>query len=402
MSRVWTAQEQSTTWIESFEAAWLPDSAQDKMRVFSARNGQITGLEIGGWVGSVQLLNGDSLHVQPKIGPAEFFRMLAIAEGLDSRIFDEGLVEYGNTENPVSLSLTLKPFLNSVRRVSASSKVFEWTKRSVVSDSRPQALDLVATTTRIVNRRSQPFVGSVFDRTTDISANRAIAAASAVLLSQFANSLESHELRLLRSWSMLGWADKKLIQDIHSVRNSLASGEYLGSRGYYHQALQLSLIVLGNSGYGLDGKDDSRGAARLINSADIFEKFVRHVIRESVNDLGLVVRKERASARFLFEGGISGIEPDILISRGTKIVLIGDVKYKSATSSDFYQLVAYLDNYGLDHGLLIDASPDASGHRELLRTPSGKSIHRISLPNSPLSNAISSLEDHVRMVLNSI
>ena len=402
MNRVWLIQEQATTWLEDFQIKWLPETAQGKIRAFSRRDGAISGLEIGGWVGSVELLNGDTLHVQPKIGPVNFFQMLAISEGLDPRILEQGLAHYSDTANATTLSLIVNPFISSVRRLSALGKAFAWTRHKAIGTANPGRLDLVETSIRVFKHEKQPFVGTRQTRSTDIPANRVLAATASLILAEFSRSVSSDDFRLLRSWSRFGWNEKRLSLDIHNVRNSIASGDFLGSRGYYQEALKMALLVLGNNGFSLDGKAESRGSARLLNSAEVFEKFIRLTVGSSLNRKGLFVYKENPNSRFLFEGGVSGIEPDILISRGMQIKMLGDVKYKSASSSDYYQLLAYLDNYGLREGFIVDTQGTDEGRYTVLSTPTGKRVHSISIPSTDTHEMAKSIEKHIHQICASI
>ena len=58
----------------------------------------------------------------------------------------------------------------------------------------------------------------------------------------------------------------------------------------------------------------------------------------------------------LFVDGTNSLQPDVLVTTGRRVQVIGDMKYKpdsGVSSGDFYQLYSYLSAYGADEGFLV-------------------------------------------------
>jgi hypothetical protein len=75
---IWNITECSVDELHDFDLAWLPKGLPPQIRPF--RRGNRVGLEIDTLVGSVPLRNGDTLQIKPKVGTANFLRMLLDAE----------------------------------------------------------------------------------------------------------------------------------------------------------------------------------------------------------------------------------------------------------------------------------------------------------------------------------
>ncbi|HET9494992.1 MAG TPA: hypothetical protein VFR15_12245, partial [Chloroflexia bacterium] len=92
----------------------------------------------------------------------------------------------------------------------------------------------------------------------------------------------------------------------------------------------------------------------------LFESFLTERLRVLLPRHGLRVVAQRHD--YLDEGRTVGIRPDVLVfaHRGASPVLVLDAKYRRAggpdeegLNRDLYQVSAYLDRYGLRHGVLV-------------------------------------------------
>lgn len=146
---------------------------------------------------------------------------------------------------------------------------------------------------------------------------------------------------------------RDLAADVAQVRRGFASGSYGGPRDYYRRALMLAQVILGADGLGFAGNARIHGDAILLQTASIFERYLRNVIRNAYNDQGFVVTKGGVGTMTLYTDGTFELTPDIVVSRDARTLLILDAKYKKPTASDHYQLYAYLAASRTSRGVLL-------------------------------------------------
>ena len=91
----------------------------------------------------------------------------------------------------------------------------------------------------------------------------------------------------------------------------------------------------------------------VVNTATLFEKYVRGRLAQRYSREGLVVRKGGTPEEFLYVDGTYGLYPDITIARGATYATVGDAKYKAPDAGDHYQLSTYMQAFGVEHGFLL-------------------------------------------------
>jgi 5-methylcytosine-specific restriction enzyme subunit McrC len=127
-------------------------------------------------------------------------------------------------------------------------------------------------------------------------------------------------------------------------------------------------------------------ASFMVDMPRLFESFLTERLRALLPRYGLRVVAQRHD--YLDEDRTVGIRPDVLVyaQRGASPVLVLDAKYRRAggpdeegLNRDLYQVSAYLDRYGLRHGVLVyPRFGDESAARLRLRgTP--KWLHIVTL-----------------------
>ena len=148
----------------------------------------------------------------------------------------------------------------------------------------------------------------------------------------------------------------------------------------------LSQIVLGSAGLGFNEAATIEGDAVLLNTADIFEKYLRNVISTAYSGAGYVVTKGDFGVTSLYTDGSFGLRPDIVMSRDGRILLISDAKYKEPTAGDHYQMHTYLVVTGVTRGLLL--APLFQGDEVVVReysTADKLVVREVYLPMSNLT-----------------
>ena len=217
----------------------------------------------------------------------------------------------------------------------------------------------------------------------DIAENRVLAAAgwvAAGLVSERAD-LEPWQSSLVFKWRKAFHRPDSLRGDLAETARGLANGEYGGPRGHYVHALTLARLILGQAGMSQEGRTRVMGDALLVNSATLFEEYVRSVLARACKAMGLTVTKGGSPVQTLYDDGSFGLVPDIRISRGLSTLALGDAKYKEPDSGDHYQMAAYMRSYGVSRAFLL--CPDYGDAREAVtrrRAPDGRSVLEIRLP----------------------
>ena len=396
---IWNITECSQEELAGFELSWLPARLPPQIRSFR-RNGRV-GLEIDTIVGSVPLRNGDTLQIKPKIGAANFLRMLLESEiSTTPSDSDADLVSY-STDNESSLaSLVARPFVDALKTVAASSFRFGWKRDVRQSDSPTGDLVLLQTAIGLRSRSEKPFTYVDKMRTYDIPENRVLTAAAVVVSKRFSSRLSRDLRSFLRQFITRVAATTASARDIEHVKTRLAASSYSGARGYYIAPLRLALIILAQEGFSQSASDDLKAEPILFNSADVFEKFVRLAITDHYQKVGLTVRKSFFPPLTLFKDGSGSLQPDIVILRDERVRLIADVKYKAdgTTSADLYQAHAYAQRAGVDFMIFFCAT--AASELQVTRRSSYLSltVFEIFLPVSDLSRTRKHLQTIERAV----
>lgn len=346
-------KEGQVTWLPGLRASDIPHPLPAGIDVH-LRQGEF-GLEAQGLVGAIPLLNGDTLQVVPKIGQVNFFRLLFKAEGFQKDLEREydTFVSYSMDEDENIDSIVARHLMFSAEEIMNRSPHQGRVRRRCEGMFAAGEMDVVSTALNIACRKQEPVTYFIKQRTLDIPENRVLTEA------------------IVRAWLTLGERDRVELRSIHErwlsrfsrspnlnvdlekVEQGFASGQYGGARDYYRRALMLAQIVLGSHGLGLSEGAAVQGDAILLNTADIFEKYVRNVISNAYSETGYVVAKGGVGVTSLYTDGSFELEPDITVSKYGRTLLIADAKYKKPTADDHYQMHTYLAANGVNRGLLL-------------------------------------------------
>jgi hypothetical protein len=350
------AHENQTSWLPAVRITELPQRLPIGVRLH-LREGEV-GIESQGLVGAIPLLNGDTLQIVPKIGQVNFLRLLFRAEGLQpdlAREF-ESFVAYSQDEPSGVETLAARRLMFGVAEVLSRSPMQGRRKARRRDDFATGKVDALASALNVQCHRDRPIVSTVRERHTRVPENGVITeAVLRALPILMPGDLERFEAVADR-WVSRFPRSQNLREDLDSVERGFSNGKYGGSRDYYRNVLMLSQVILGSCGYGFAGEPEFEGDAILLNSADIFERYIRGTISERYTPDGYIVSKTGIGTTSLYTDGSYELNPDIVISRDSKTLLVADAKYKIPTSSDHYQLYTYLSSYGIKSGLLLSPS----------------------------------------------
>jgi len=355
------AKENELTWLDELNFDAIPQNLPNGIKIH--QRGKLIGVEAQGLVGSLPLLNGDTLHITPKVGSVNFLRLLFRAGGNQKNLLAEyeSFVQYFlDPESQVDF-LVAKNLLVAADEIIRRSPLQERVSRRTRGPYLQGRIETVATSLNIARFQDDPVVSHVKRKTVDIPENRVLTEAviRAWIIVQdkdISNSLQTIKDR----WTRRFPRSRNIIEDLDNVERGFSSGRYGGSRDYYRKALMLAQVILGSQGLGLHEGATVDGSAFLLNTADVFEKYIRNTIAESHLDSGYLVSKGGIGSLSLYTDGSFMLEPDVFVSKSGRPILIADAKYKKPDSGDHYQMQVYLRAHGISSGLLISPSFDGT------------------------------------------
>lgn len=380
-------KEGEVSWLVGLTIEDLPQPLPSGLYVHA--KGTLLGLEAQGVAGSIPLRNGDTLQITPKIGQVNFLRMLFLAEGSQGslrREYDDFVALFVDEEESLN-ALVARQLMVSAAKILHQSPMIgrvERRRRGAFASGR---IDPVKTAMNITARRIDPVEFVSRERTTDTPENRVISEALCrAILSLSADDREKYNPIIVK-WNRRFPRSRSIFDDLRKVEEGFSSSRYGGPRGYYNRTLMLSQIILGSFGMGLGEASFVEGDAILLNTADVFERYLRATIASAYADRGYVVTKGGGAMRSLYTDGSYEIEPDIVVQRDGRVVLIADAKYKIPTSSDHYQMNAYLGTLNTTSGVLL--SPSMATEEVQVKdysTGRGCFVHEAFLPMSDLAS----------------
>jgi 5-methylcytosine-specific restriction enzyme subunit McrC len=161
-------------------------------------------------------------------------------------------------------------------------------------------------------------------------------------------------------------------------------------RAYYNDVIRTCLLIVRNRSVSLDviGSDISL-LSFVLNLEDVFEKYVRNILRHSAVPLRPEIRVLDGNTQlnsYLFRDSKSiRIKPDIILRKDRDTLLVGDVKYKPKLSEgDRYQIIAHALSMSTQKAVLVLPSfeGDSSGliRRGRVGDGSGIEVFEYHLP----------------------
>lgn len=157
------------------------------------------------------------------------------------------------------------------------------------------------------------------------------------------------------------------IDELLLLEHEMEAGRFPASRYYYLPALNLALLILRGAGLALADEQDVLFKPILVNTADMFEKYIRVICQESVKiyDAHAVNGKDQPLQFYQRPSTAISVKPDILIRRGGSTLLVLDAKYKFApTEQDHYQMWAYTNAHQVKRGGFISIAGTETRERK--------------------------------------
>ena len=376
------------------QVTWLPDVSQTDIpypwpsSITIRLRSSGVGVEPRGVVGAVPLLNGDTIQILPKIGRVNFFYLFITAGGLQlelRREFQEFVSYSLDDESNIDYLVAKQLYLAVMDILRLSPQIGRVNCRHEGSFAMGR-LDAKATAFNIAAHRQNPIVFWHRERTYDIPENRVLTEAILQAFPLLSEQDRDSFAPIYNQWLSRFPRSGNIMADLEWIGCRFAHMQYGGARDYYRKALMLAQVVLGNFGIGFGGTSVVEGDPVLLNTANVYERYLRNVIARAHSESGYVVSKGGTRIISLYTDGSRETIPDIVVSHSDSVRLIADAKYKKPDSSDHYQMYTYLHVMGVETGLLL--APLFDGDEVVSRkftSVDGKTVWEIYLPMSNLT-----------------
>jgi 5-methylcytosine-specific restriction enzyme subunit McrC len=144
---------------------------------------------------------------------------------------------------------------------------------------------------------------------------------------------------------------------------------------HYEDAMCLSRLVLQAMSLSHEAGDQQANSL-MVDMDDLFRRWIS---QELDFRLAPEMRIERDEDVWLDEGRALTMAPDLVVRRGSEVVLVGDAKYSMGAdgyvaSRDYLELVAYTSAMGLPTGLLVHCNSDRAPESEIVIRNAGTRI----------------------------
>ncbi|WP_331346544.1 5-methylcytosine restriction system specificity protein McrC [Cellvibrio sp. UBA7661] len=379
-------------WLVGVDAADIPDKLPAGISVH-LRSGAI-GLESQGIVGSIFLRNGDTVHILPKIGEVNFLRLLFKAESGEElpQIELDDFVKYSEDNESSFSSLVSQRFLVSLDDILRKSPLQGRASQLREEDFVLGEIHALKTAINLARRRVNPVASFLKSRTFDIPENRLLTESLIRAWHHLPAEARRKYQAIYQIWMKKFVRSKDIASDLAIIDQRFAIRGYGGSRDYYKHALSLAKIILGSSGIGFGSHGEIMGSATLLNTSQIFEKYIRRVISDAYAPKGYVVAKGGLDSKTLYTNGSFELVPDIVVSRNGSTILLADAKYKKPTNADHYQMATYMAYHKVEQGIML--APLSIGNSVVIKeylTPNRTIVREIYLPMNNLSETQSTL-----------
>ena len=144
---------------------------------------------------------------------------------------------------------------------------------------------------------------------------------------------------------------------------------------HYEDAMRLSRLVLQAMSLSHEAGDQQANSL-MVDMDDLFQRWI---VQELDLRLAPDLRIDRDEDVWLDEGRAVTMAPDLVVRRGSEVVLVGDATYSMGAdgylaSRDYLGLIAYTTAMGLPTGLLIHCNGDRAPESEIVIRNAGTRI----------------------------
>jgi 5-methylcytosine-specific restriction endonuclease McrBC regulatory subunit McrC len=297
-------------------------------------------------------------------------------------------------------SLLVQQFVSTVKSYVSRGRNFEYTTTRQVGALVGGRLDV----TRSIKLRARGLAHLlVFDKNTvnfNTQLNRVVLAALREIekIDKLVH-LREQDVARARGLSML-FSDCRDAEVLFGSRSrfidTAESLLYCGLPAAVRDMVALARVVLANESFEHSATlSASVPRSWFLNLESLFETACRNVLFDTLRGTYTVSRGSEHGKRIFPDLGSSfSANPDLVLSEGTSMVAIGDVKYKTwggnAAADDIYQLLAHTTAFNCKRAFLVYPS-DRFVSQHLGRTTSGIDVYLFAVDVRRLQDSIHSL-----------
>lgn len=334
----------------------------------------------GPFIGLIPLTPQISIEVRPKLPVTNLSRVLDAAQrSLSTLAGTDRLYLTDNLASDSILEFLAINLNDAVRPVLRGGFLKAYTPKSSLG-SHPKGKIEVAGTLRAWGRGQHHFLQTTYhEQTSDIPCNRILKAAMQVALQRLAPTnaarkflIKEMNQNFLHFPSAIGRMNDR---DKIIVHEQISRRLIESQKSYYYRALEISLMVLSDTGISLQyaGSDVSL-ASFIVNFEDLFEEYLRRVL-QGLSPIDVLVRDgNKDGKRYLFDEKRGQMaQPDIVISAGPGRTVVAEIKYKEKPNrDDINQAITYAICYRTERVVLVhQKSPDKAGGLYTIGTING-------------------------------
>ena len=321
------------------------------------------------YVGILPISEEIVITVNPKAPIEDFLYILYKAQGRRVSIKDlKEIVQAGRRyakEHPNVFHFLIYVLLVELEKIKSFG--FLKTSQYYTQDTVVKGKLLVKETINswLKGNKSKVICGN-FELSKDNPQNQAVKFTLWMLLSLYSHSLRD-EIRN-NFFEKYRWFESiplpRGIDFVDDIEEAITYQTLPNSRSYYYDILNLCMFFITHSTLDYKSAKEVKVKSFVVDMNKVFEEYIYNVLREKLNEQYKV---ERFQKRPLFDNSLKyEVEPDYLILKNHKPMIIADAKYKNEpTTDDFYQVLIYAERYDVMNGILIHPSWSGKTYSEM-------------------------------------
>lgn len=317
----------------------------------------------GKFIGLIPINDQVLIEIRPKVSVSDLARMLTIAgEDVGVLRFFEREYKHKKAVDESIVHLVVMSLLQQLRSVSQEGMIKEYLATPNTGAFKPR-INFSKTIQRHWSRGIfNKTANDIFNFTKDHPLNRLVKYTLWYCgrYLKFRSSADQTRLELDFFYNLFESVPLDTsLSFVPAVRALLQDEKIPVLRSYYVDIAKTCLLLTEHRSVSMDiSGDDISLLSFILNLEDIFEKYVRNILRGHVKThsptMAVLDGNQEGRGYLFHDSKAYDIKPDIIMKTNTAILLIADVKYKPKLSeSDRYQAISHALSCGARRVVLI-------------------------------------------------
>jgi 5-methylcytosine-specific restriction enzyme subunit McrC len=315
----------------------------------------------GPFIGLIPLTPKISIDVRPKMPVSNLSRVLDSARRSVSILRGtERLYLTDNLASASVLEFLASNLHDAIQPVVEGGFIKSYNSVSRLSSQPRGRIDIAGTLRAWERGQRHKAQSSQFEQSSDTPINRVLKAALQLVLTRLqpTNELRRELIRKanLTYFSLPSSIGAMLDRDRSIASLAIKEQQLPLQKAYYYRALEISLLVLSETGVSLqESGSDVSLASFIVNFEDLFEEYLRRVLQDGAPPGYYVKDGNKEGRRFLFDERKGQMaQPDIVISGPAAYPVIAEVKYKEKPNrDDINQAITYANCFRTKNAVLV-------------------------------------------------